>query len=409
MDTKGLTVWLLMACVAGAAGAAPKPPPDEELKELRGRIEKLREDLSAKEESHAEAADQLKESERAISDTTRRIAELTADSREMRAELAALQAEIEAVSARMGKEQASVERLLRARYMEGTPQAIRLILSGAEPATVARRLHYYGHLSRARLAVVESLQQDRVRLAELKQAAQRKSDELARLRAQELEEQRALKMEQAKRQQLLTSLSGQIAGQRKEIERLRTNEGRLTRLVEELNRLLAKRRAEQEARRRAKAAAPPRQPAENVVKSDEAADASLAGQAFAALKGRLRLPVRGSVLNRFGAARDGGGPSWKGLFIRAETGQPVRAVADGRVVFADWLRGFGNLLILDHGAGYMTLYGYNEALLKAVGELIRGGDAIAQVGNTGAAPDSGVYFELRHLSQPLDPLGWIAR
>ncbi len=115
------------------------------------------------------------------------------------------------------------------------------------------------------------------------------------------------------------------------------------------------------------------------------------------------------LTNRFGAPREAGGLSWKGLFIRANDGEPVRAVADGRVVFADWLRGFGNLLILDHGGGFMTLYGYNEALLKQVGDAARAGESVARVGNTGGGQDSGVYFELRHQSKPLDPLSWVAQ
>ncbi len=101
--------------------------------------------------------------------------------------------------------------------------------------------------------------------------------------------------------------------------------------------------------------------------------------------------------------------TWRGLFIRAAVGQLVRAVADGRVVYADWLRGFGNLLILDHGGGYMSLYGYNEGLLRQVGEGVKGGDAVAQVGASGGAEESGLYFELRHDGKPFDPLRWVAR
>jgi len=121
------------------------------------------------------------------------------------------------------------------------------------------------------------------------------------------------------------------------------------------------------------------------------------------------LPIKGELTNRFGSPREAGGLVWKGLFIRAEAGQTVRAIADGRVVFADWLRGFGNLLILDHGGGYMSLYGYNESLLKTVGEMIKSGDAIAEVGNTGGNLHSGLYFELRYQSKPLNPMSWLTK
>ena len=126
---------------------------------------------------------------------------------------------------------------------------------------------------------------------------------------------------------------------------------------------------------------------------------------FARQKGSLRLPVRGSVAGRFGNPRDGGG-TWRGLFIRAGAGSDVKVVANGRVVFAEWMRGFGNLLIVDHGDSYLSIYGNNDSLLKQVGQAVKGGETVATVGNSGGNPDSGLYFELRHQGQPIDPMKW---
>jgi septal ring factor EnvC (AmiA/AmiB activator) len=128
---------------------------------------------------------------------------------------------------------------------------------------------------------------------------------------------------------------------------------------------------------------------------------------FSRLKGSLRLPVAGELMNRFGAPREGGGLNWKGLFIRAAQGTAVKAIAAGQVVFAEWLRGFGNLIIVDHGEGYMSLYSNNESLYKQVGERVQPGDAIAAVGNSGGQPDTGLYFEMRHQSRPVNPLLWV--
>jgi septal ring factor EnvC (AmiA/AmiB activator) len=116
--------------------------------------------------------------------------------------------------------------------------------------------------------------------------------------------------------------------------------------------------------------------------------------------------VRGDVSNRFGSSREDSGISWKGLFIKANEGAEVKSVATGRVVFADWLRGFGNLIILDHGSGYMSLYGNNQAVLKQVGDNVRAGDTIASVGNSGGNETNGLYYELRRQSRPFDPLSW---
>ena len=134
--------------------------------------------------------------------------------------------------------------------------------------------------------------------------------------------------------------------------------------------------------------------------------ASRASKPFESLRGRLKLPVKGELTGRYGSPREDGA-SWKGVFIRAATGDTVRAVADGRVVFADWLRGFGNLLIVDHGDAYMSLYANNESLYKRVGDPIRGGEPVAAVGASGGNAESGLYFELRHEGRPLDPLDWV--
>ena len=136
-------------------------------------------------------------------------------------------------------------------------------------------------------------------------------------------------------------------------------------------------------------------------------DSSTDGSAFAELKGKLSLPVRGELKGRFGSPRADGGLSWKGVFIASQPNQEVRAIAAGRVVFADWLRGFGNLLIIDHGGGYMSLYGNNESLFKQVGQATRGGETIAAVGNSGGNTDYGLYFEMRHQGKAFDPLSWV--
>ncbi len=130
------------------------------------------------------------------------------------------------------------------------------------------------------------------------------------------------------------------------------------------------------------------------------------GGSFAALRGQLRLPVKGTIEGRFGSPRPEGGATWKGIFIRAAEGLDVRAVAGGAVVFSDWLRGFGNLLIIDHGDDFLSVYGNNESLLAAAGASVKDGEAVATVGNSGGNPDSGLYFELRHRGQPFDPLKW---
>jgi septal ring factor EnvC (AmiA/AmiB activator) len=142
---------------------------------------------------------------------------------------------------------------------------------------------------------------------------------------------------------------------------------------------------------------------------ENVADGSFVGRTFQTLKGKLKLPVRGELQGRFGSPREDGGVTWKGLFIKADNGHAVHSVADGQVVFADWLRGFGNLLIVDHGSGYMSLYGNNESLLKQVGDATQSGETVASVGSSGGALQTGVYFELRYEGKPFDPMKWVGK
>lgn len=155
--------------------------------------------------------------------------------------------------------------------------------------------------------------------------------------------------------------------------------------------------------------APPPKPKPSPAPSPEPeppAEVQPNGKSFASLQGKMRLPVRGELIGRFGTPR-AEGMSWRGIFIRSAAGQTVSAIGEGRVVYADWLRGFGNMLIIDHGGGYMSLYGNGESLLKRPGDKVRAGDKIATTGNSGGSAETGLYFEIRHLGRPLNPASWV--
>ncbi|MCE2946787.1 MAG: peptidoglycan DD-metalloendopeptidase family protein [Betaproteobacteria bacterium] len=436
-----------------------------ELQDLRQRIEGLQKKVAGAEEVKSEAADALRESERAISDANRRLFEIAAEKKAVNEEIARLSGEAGAVESRVRAQQERLGRLLQRRYVAGDPDPLQLALSGDNPAEVARLLHYYGYLHRAYQAQIEALRAELARLATVSGERRRKGAELAALEQEAGRERGRLEVERGRHQVVLARASKEIESNRRQIATLRRDEDRLTRLVEQIARLLAERerarareaaarevqakaREAREAREVAKAAreareaersagapgerplpkAPDRQAGrsnetEGAVRSGDESPRADAGSGrgprteripepgvpagvFASLKGRLALPVAGEIANRFGQARADGGMQWRGITILARPGQEVRAVAPGRVVFADWLRGFGNLLIVDHGDGYMTLYGNNESLLRRVGDGVRGGDPVATVGASGGSAQAGLYFELRHQGRPLDPIGW---
>lgn len=376
------------------AVGAPQAASEQELRELRSRIEKLQKDLATAEESRGEAADQLKQSGKAMSEAHRALFELAQRRKALEVELADFARKEQEMRSSVSEQETLAGKLLRLQYQQGAPDRLRLLLEGRDAATVARQVQYYGYIQRARADLILELRRKGEQLAALENDARTRRDELAQNESEQVAETRRLEKERAARAVVVAKLAGEIARNRKEIGRLKRDEARLSKLVEEIARALAAKPAEKPgARGRA---------------IDRVADASVSAKPFATLRGRLRLPVRGELMNRYGGAREESGGTWKGLFIRAITGEMVHAIADGRVVYADWLRGFGNLLILDHGKGFMSLYAYNEGLLRQVGEKVRGGDPVAQVGASGGHPESGLYFELRRDGTPFDPMKWVA-
>lgn len=360
----------------------------EDLRRLRERIEALQQRLASAEESRTEASDALRESERAISAANRTLRELAEQQRLIDARLTELQGQSQRTSGDIELQQTGLARLLYQQHTGAQPDVLKLLLNGEDPNQIARELYYLTYLARARADLIRDLRVNLGRLDELASATRQQSSELAAVHAEQQAQRQRLEREKQARKEVLTRVSRQIDKQRREISTLKRDENRLARLVEQIGRLLS----------RSKPA-----PLRNERLPDASGDAS----PFAQLRGKISLPVRGELKNRFGSPRSDGGVTWKGLFIAAPGGVAVKAIAAGRVVFADWLRGFGNLLIVDHGSGYMSLYGNNETLYKQVGDTIRGGETVATVGNSGGNADSGLYFEIRHQGKAFDPLSWV--
>ena len=405
-------IHTLAICVAvlasvGVAGALPVHAATsasgarEELRELKDRIEAIQKRLAEAEESKSEAADALQKSERAISDASRELSELSEQSRTASAKLTQIRREIERGDAELKNHQAALGKLLYQQYAAGRPETLGILLNGGDPNAIARRLHYLTYIARARSEQIARVRADLAKLEKLASDARAQATELAAITTEQAAQRRKLEQEKRARAQMLTRISQDIDQQRRQIGTLKRDEIRLTRLIEQLSRVITKKPKPRPAPE-ARVTPEPR------LRNERVPEPAASGGPFAQLRGRLALPVRGELASRFGSPRQGGGVVWKGLFIAARTGEEVRAVAAGRVVYADWLRGFGNLLIIDHGDSYMSLYGYNETLFKQVGEVIRGGERIAAVGNTGGHPDSGLYFEMRHEGRPFDPMTWVS-
>ena len=368
---------LLLLLLVGAAQAQPR---QEELARLRARIDALAEKVQEKEGTRREARDGLRDSERAISQANRRLAKLQAEERALRASQNRIAERRREAQKRLAAQRGALERMLAARAASPSPDLVRVALSGDDPSAIPRQLHYAGYVSQA---AAQQLGAYRAGVADLERLGREAEQRRAELRAVEQEmraDRTKLVVEQRERKVVLARVATELRASRREMQVLRADEARLSRLVEEIGRV----RVELE---------PAVQPGARQV-------------SFASLRGKLTLPVRGELTGRFGAPR-GAGIEAKGVFIRAPEGRPVKAIAAGQVVFADWMRGFGNLMIVDHGGGYLSIYANNESLLKQVGENVTPGESLATTGSSGGNEETGLYFEMRHLGRAFDPLRWV--
>ena len=406
-----------------------------DLDDLKKRIRDLQQEMARTEASRSSAVKSLAESERAVSRVVRELAKLETERRDAEKKLALLEAEQRETARRMDARRDELADWLRRHYVHGGAESMAPLLSARDPNQLARDAHYLEHLGRARLELIDGLRADLDQTRRRAEEIQSRRDRLAALEGEQRSRRGELQSEQARRKQALAEVSRQLQAQKKQVGTLQQDEQRLATVIDtlvkrareaaarEAARLLA---AQREAERRAaearaaqaaqaaqprpsnRTAAPAQRAAEPVVgEVRDAAGPTPTGVRFGQLRGQMRFPVRGELVGRFGAPRADGGTTWKGVFIRAGAGADVRAVAGGEVVFSDWLRGYGNLIIVDHGSDYLSIYGNNDALLKEVGERVSGGDAIASVGSGGVGSESGLYFEIRHQGQPLDPMQWV--
>ena len=308
------------------------------------------------------------------------LAELDAKGTAQRKRLASLERRRKAIGENIARLRAGLARYVRAAYSTGRQDRFKLLLNQENPASVSRALTYYAYFNRERSERIDALATDLRQLADIKESIDRDTRRIAALRADKAAARRRHDGERNRRRRVIEQLAKTLDTQGARLERLRQDEAKLAELVAGLAKELAD--------------IPP---------------ATDRQTPFRSLKGKLPWPSAGTVRYRFGTPRANGDLSWKGVLVKARPGTPIRAVSHGRVAFADWLRGFGLLMIIEHGDGYMSLYGHSETLFKEVGDWVDGGELIARVGDSGGRDTSGLYFEIRHRGTPVDPMRWCGR
>ena len=351
---------------------------ERELERVRERISELKGRMDDRAAERDRVTAELQNAEVVISRHRIQLTELERQKAFSENRIAELEAQSAARQAELDEEVSLLGAQVRAAYTNGRQERIKLLLNQHDPAALGRMTAYYRVLSAHRGDNIQAVNRHLDELSSLKAEAAKERDRLTALAGERQAELERLDAAQGKRRELLASLKTRMQEEGAEIERLGAEEKDLTRLIAELTSILS----------------------DYPITSDVP---------FTDLKGGLTWPVVGTLLHDFGQPRAGGGLKWNGVVLAAPRGREVRAVYHGRVVFADWLAGLGLLVIVDHGEGYMTLYGYNETTLKSAGDWVAPGDVIATVGDSGGRSQSALYFELRKGAQPVDPRAWITR
>ncbi|SEP76369.1 Septal ring factor EnvC, activator of murein hydrolases AmiA and AmiB [Ectothiorhodospira magna] len=377
----GLALSLLIPLLLLPTGLMAGPEREEavrRLEQVQQQIRTVRERLEAARGEQGRLERQLRETEQAMAQTARELAETEAALTATAARLRTLERQQRDETTRLEAHRNALAEQMRAAHRMGQQDRLKLLLNQEDPARISRLLIYHDYYQQARQARIEATVQA---LADLTQT--RRQLDLTRLHQTEqrrilLAQQQRLEQQRTTRTGVLDKLRQEIAGADTSLARLRADEDTLEALLKTLDEILS-----------------------------DIPDHALTDHAFADRQGQLPFPVRGPLLHRFGSPRDSGtGRRWQGVVIGAREGEPVRAIYPGRIAFADWMRGFGLLLIIDHGDGYMTLYGHNQTLYTSPGAWVQAGDLIARVGDTGGIDRTGLYFEIRHEGTPLNPGQW---
>jgi len=369
---------VLVLALSGAVADEPNPAKAEaELKAVRSQIEKMQADMERDAGKRDKLSKELEESEKTVGTARGELDKLRRDRAVHAARRAELASQRQHEQGELEKDRGALAGQLRAAYMIGKSEPFKLLLNQREPAELGRVLVYYQYFGRARAAQIAAIDAHLGELATVDEGLAAEEQRLAALEEQQQGELSRLQSARERRGRALVSLDAETKNRAQELDRLKDQQGGLEKLIRELRRALER--------------------------LDKFPTDSK--DAFAKLRGKLAWPVAGKLVASFGQTR-AGGLKWDGVLLAGAQGTPVRAIYHGRVVYADWLSGLGLLTIIDHGDGYLSLYGHNERLFKEVGERVTAGDTIATLGDSGGRPSPGLYFEIRKGGHPIDPRPW---
>jgi len=373
---------LLVSSFASYAAATDDPNATKalELENLRTRIKDVETRIKSAQDETEKLQKQLRTNELTTAETLTYLYDIELGISNKNAELEELTFEQAELEAALKQEKEKLTHQIRSAYQIGRNDYIKLILNQEDPALVGRALAYYDYHNRARSERIEQVNTTLANLDLIQTSIQKEATKLEALKSEHETKLSAFHQYRASRRDIITRLHKFIAEQGVELQILQENERELGELFQNL-------------------------------KQEKAATIIMyeAMPPFNTLKGKLTWPVKGKLLKKYGANKKGGNLKWQGVLIDAETGTSVNAISTGKIVFADWFRNLGLLIIIDHGDGFMSLYGHNQNLLKNTGDWVLAGEKIATVGDSGGQSDTALYFEIRKGAEPLNPAKWCKR
>ncbi|MEH0874495.1 murein hydrolase activator EnvC [Pectobacterium cacticida] len=409
---KRITLYVSAFCVGVLLLPALSQAEDNQaqLKTLQHDIAAKEKSVQAQQKQRAILVQQLKKQEQSISQASRRLHDTRNTLSTLNKELADLNASITRLRNQQEKQQTLLARQIDAAFRQGQHSALQLILGGEESQRNERILAYFGYLNEARQKSITYLQQTRTALASQQQQLELKQTQQKTLLSDQQQQQQTLEQAQSERKKTLAALESSLEKDRRQLTELRQNETRLRDQIARAERE-AKARAEREAREAAKV----RAKEEQAKRSGSRYKPTESERSLMARTGGLGRPasqavwpVKGRIAHRFGEPLQGE-LRWKGMVITAPEGTEVKAIADGTVLMADWLQGYGLVVVVQHGKGDMSLYGYNQSALVSVGAQVKAGQPIALVGTSGGQSQPGLYFEIRRQGQAVNPQPWLGK
>ena len=405
-------ILIFLAVLLAPVSADERTAAQQQLQQASKDIAELQQLMQQLQKEKSGVQKALQKTETEMGTLEKQVQELQKQLKDGEGELDRLDDEKKKLQSARIEQQKLIAIQVRAAYQSGNQEPLRLLLNQQQPEKFSRTLTYYEYLGKARLEQLSTFNETLRQLANVEQAIVTQQAQLSEQKTSLDQQREKLATLRQERRSALAKLNKEYSAGGSKLKARKQEQTQLNKLLKTIEETLARQAREAElARQQALLAQPPtRTPSKGAPVEQGplvSSSASSYGGPINKARGKLPWPVNGRLMARFGSARgDDSRSTWDGVMISATAGSPVKAVHGGRVVFADWLRGAGLLVILDHGDGYLTLYGHNQSLLKNPGDVVQAGEAIATVGSTGGQQTPALYFAIRQQGRPVNPVQW---